>query len=200
MCRLVQYFNHIPFKCTLRQYYPRDDMTDSMDHIPIDSPELWDALRDDSPRFQVPAERDAWVDMCVSDTRKDGLDEHLQDRASVLAGMLAGYGFTHVHSAGVGSGAFEFHLKKTDPSIHLTVSDYPEGIVDTLGRVFHECDEICQFDILGTEWAKYGDRRELIVLMNRLDPLFNNEQWADVFYQNGRCLALCMPYTYPPGY
>lgn len=181
MSRVIQYLNQIPFKCTLKQYFPRAEGTDPLDHIPIDSPELWDALRVDSPYFQVPTERDAWVDMCMSEDNKDGLDGHLPERASALADMLNDYGFSHVHSVGVGSGAFEYHLKKNNPTIHLTVSDYPPGIVDTLGRVFHECDDIRQFDILGPEWVKYSDKPELMVILNRLDPLFNNDQWTKVF-------------------
>lgn len=196
MSRVIQYFNHIPFKCTMRQYFPRADGTEPMDHIPIDSPELWDALRIDSPSFQVPTERDAWVDMCMSETNKDGLDGHLPERASALVELLVDHGFSHVHSAGVGSGAFEYHLKEISPATHLTVSDYPPGIVETLGRVFHECDDIRQFDILGPEWAEYGGRPELIVILNRLDPLFNNDQWTDVFTRMadaGVVHALYMP-------
>ena len=68
----------------------------------------------------------------------------------------------------------------------LTVSEYAPENVELLKTLFHECDVIRRFDLFGDQWGEYANKPAQVVILNRLDPLFSNEQWTDAFDKMGK--------------
>lgn len=173
--------NHPPIRYTIRQYFTRHGQGDYLDEHSLDSAELWDALRDAHPNFEIPKDREAWLQMVADETNKDGLDGLLPERAEAVASLLDIHKIDAMHSLGVGSAGFEYQIKKRMPDLHLTVSEYAPQNVDVLKGLFHECDEIRRFDLFGDAWQEYAEASSTVVMLNRLDPLFSNEQWTEAF-------------------
>ena len=186
MPSLLSLLNHPPIGYTIRQYFTRHGQGDYLDKHSLDSPELWDALREAHPNFVIPKDRESWLKMLADETQKDGLDGRLPERADSIARLLASHRIERLHSLGVGSAGLEYQIKKRLPNLHLTVSEYAPQNVDVLKELFHECDEIRRFDLFGDAWNEYADQPNQVVLLNRLDPLFSNAQWTEAFDKMGR--------------
>lgn len=183
---LSSLLTHPPIRYTIRQYFTRHGQGNYLDELALDSAELWDALRESHPNFVVPKDRESWLRMVAEETNKDGLDGCLPERAAAIYPLLDQYQIAHARSLGVGSAGLEYQLKKTSLDRHLTVFEYAPENVELLKTLFHECKEIRRFDLFGDQWGEYANKPAQVVILNRLDPLFFNEQWTDAFDKMGK--------------
>ena len=170
----------IAFPLTVKHYYSFDNLASDLKDDQLCSPESWDALRLGHPHFLVPKDRDSWLaDLKKS---KDGQDPAVKQRAAEIAHQLKLRGVADVHSVGIGCAPLEYYLKISAPSVHLTASDYSSASIARLRRVFVECDQIVEFDILKGDWRRIQpDPLRSLVLMYRVDPHLSNDQWTSVF-------------------
>ncbi len=170
---------------TIRQYFPKVGESAYLDEHALDSSELWDELRDQHPNFVFPTNRDEWLKHIASETRQDGLDGQLTERAQAISQLLESNAITHLHSLGVGSAGLEYFLKREMPHLHLTVSEYAPKNVEKLRAVFDECESIRRFDLFNDDWSDDTQQKGHAVMLNRLDPLFSNDQWTNAFNRMG---------------
>lgn len=173
--------NSIPFPVTAKQYWTFHEFTEELKDKELCSAESWDLIRAKHPHFIIPATRDAWLGS-LSDL-KDGQDASLQARAREIADLARRRNITRIHSVGVGSAGLEYFIKKCEPSLRMTVSDYNPAGVERLQQVFTECDCITRFDMMQPDWRSMGGggASDALVLMFRLEPHFTNWQWRSIF-------------------
>jgi len=152
---------------------------------PLDSPELWDDVRKRHSRFEIPRNRNGWINEIESAANRDGLDSRLAERAEKVLGWIDEAGGRGVFSVGAGNAALEYHLKKLRPSLPLVTSDFSPGSVELIRGHFEECDRVERFDIMGGDWSAVAAESRQVVLINRLDPVLTNRQWRSVFRDMG---------------
>ncbi len=187
MRKLLRDINSLPFRFTIEYYHPTSDGF-VYEKERLDSPELWYALRERHPHFSIPRERNEWVNMCELGIGRDGLDGSLNTRAVEIVDLLTRSGFNRMHSVGVGSAALEYHIKRLFSKLELVCSDHAPSTVEILQGVFSECDSVRKFDVLDREsWTGLENHKDRVIMINRLDPLFSDERWEQVFRNMHDC-------------
>ena len=181
MIQLIRKLNQIPLPLTIEnRYVPLSG--EKIEHkSDLATGELWDHLREKHPIFHLPTDRTAWLQMCESATDKDGLDGRQEQRAADIVQLLKKGKFDTLFSVGVGIAALEYLIKKQYPDIRLICTDSAPKNVKTLQHIFHECDQIYEFNLFDADWQIPGQRDKRLVLLNRLDSLFSNDQWRRIF-------------------
>ena len=181
MIQLIRKLNQMPLPLTIEnRYVPLSG--EKIEHkSDLATGELWDHLREKHPNFHLPTDRAAWLKMCESATDKDGLDGRQEQRAADIVQLLKKGKFETLFSVGVGSAALEYLIKKQHPDIQLICTDSAPKNVKTLQQVFYECDQIYEFNLFDTDWEISGQPDKRLVLLNRLDSLFSNDQWRRIF-------------------
>lgn len=159
-------------KLTLKFYYYFDDQKGELGGNLI-RPEAWDVLRmkEDNGPFGIPKERENWQKICLNNPT-------LKLRAKDIGKLLKGR-FDSLHSFGIGVGCLEFFIKKEDPAVQLTCSDFAPKAVERLREVFFEADRVSQFDMIHGDWSKIDPRG--VCLLHRVDRELTDEQWRAVF-------------------
>ena len=181
----LKYVNSLPFPLTVRQYYAFDDSTSQLKDEALDSAESWDVLREEHPHFSISDDREEWLKASEAITQKDGQDGALIRRAKDVVNLVVEQlGITSIFSVGVGGAGLEYQIKKLKPGLELTCSEYSTVAVETLKKVFIECDSIVRFDMKSEDWStalREGDAKKQLCLMCRVDPHFTDEEWSKIF-------------------
>ncbi|HLA82645.1 MAG TPA: hypothetical protein VJP78_13655 [Thermoleophilia bacterium] len=142
------------------------------------SAKAWDALRLDGPGgdpFTIPQDRVIWIERCLEDAT-------VVRRAEEVASLARSLGVRRLFSLGVGCAWLEYNLKRVDPSLHLTCTDFAPGGIERLRSVFVECDETLRFDMLEDDFPQGPD----MYLLHRIDTELDDRQWREVFSRMGR--------------
>jgi hypothetical protein len=175
-----RYINSIPFPITAKQYYPFHEFAAELKDKELCSAESWDLLRTKHPHFIIPSNRNDWLKSLRD--HKDGQDGELETRAQEIASLARRRDITDIYSVGVGAAGLEYFIKKHEPSLRITASDYNPAGVERLQQVFTECDAITRFDMMEQDWRSMGGgMANALVLMFRLEPHFSNRQWRSIF-------------------
>jgi hypothetical protein len=188
---LLRYINQMPFRFTIRHYFPLSEQAPSFAGIQLDTPEAWDAVRKSHPHFSTPETRDAWIASLKE--RRDGQDSNTPYRAKDIAKIVREGHFTSMHSLGVGSAALEYYILQEVPKLDMVVSEYNEESVRRLQKVFPEAHPKL-FDIKSSSWGTTPDRH--LVLIYRLDPHLTDNEWRQAFqrmYDSGVQNVLFIP-------
>ena len=175
----------LPFPLTIPHYHVFSSGTDAtqLKNGELDSPESWDALRENDPMFSIAHSREEWVRVNEEAVRKDGQDERLAERGKDIASLLQGKGSTTLFSTGSGGAGLEYHILKNFPGLKVVCSEYAPKSVELLRDVFTEA-EVIQLDITKTDWSPITARKDAetaVCLMYRLDAGFSDREWRDVF-------------------
>lgn len=181
---ILKSINAMPFPFTMRHYQIFGSTSSKMKYGELNFSESWDVLREEHPFFSISQNREEWLAASELQVKKDGQDADLRQRAIDIAKLITANRFERIFSVGVGGAALEYQLKKLLPKVPIVASDYSQVTVNTLRKVFVECDDIVQFDLLHGDWGvvqkKYlGDRG--LCLMYRVDASFSDDEWKAVF-------------------
>jgi hypothetical protein len=188
---LLRYINQMPFRFTIRHYFPLSEQAPSFAGIQLDTPEAWDAVRKSHPHFSTPETRNAWIASLKE--RRDGQDSNTSYRAKDIAKIVREGHFTSMHSLGVGSAALEYYILQEVPELDMAVSEYNEESVRRLQKVFPEAHPKL-FDIMTSPWSTVPEKH--LVLIYRLDPHLTDAEWRQAFqrmYDSGVQDVLFIP-------
>lgn len=185
--KVLKYINSIPFKFTAKHYQVFGDSSSSLKNNSLNNVESWDALRKSHPHYSIADSREKWLEAVELKVVKDGQDGGLLQRAKDVSNLLNKEKISSVFSAGVGGAGLEYQIKKQNPEIQISCSEYSEVSVGVLKKVFIESGEIILFDILKGDWQgikdKYIKDRQSVLLMYRLDAGFTDTEWEKIFEQ-----------------
>jgi hypothetical protein len=184
MKSLLKYVNSIPFPFMMKHYYVFDTKGDTLKNNELNSPESWDTLRNNDPHFSISENREEWLLSSRGLVRKDGQDGAMSRRAHEVVKIVDQLSLHTLFSVGVGGAGLEYQIKFLRPALKLICSEYAEGSVGLLKKVFCEADSIITFDIKAGDWSKALQGIKLtdtLVLMYRIDINFNNEEMSQIF-------------------
>jgi hypothetical protein len=182
---ILDYINSIPFSLSIKHYQNFGSTHNLMKNNELNSKESWDVLRETHPQFSISENREEWIKACNAQIKKDGQDGGLILRAKDVCSLIVDKGYDKVFSVGVGGAGLEYQIKKNLPNINLICSEFSENNVKSLQKVFMECNEIIQFDILNGDWGsigkKYFQNNNSVLIMYRLDAGFSDSEWKKIF-------------------
>ncbi|KND50760.1 MAG: hypothetical protein ABA06_04720 [Parcubacteria bacterium C7867-001] len=182
----LRQLNELPFPLTISHYHKfasgfrKEKLKDGK----LDSPESWDALREQEPSFSIAETREEWLKAAELSVKKDGQDANLGARAADIVPLLKRHAITTIFSVGAGGGGLEYQLKKRIPELRIVASEYAPKSVELLRKVFLEAEEVRSFDLLSGDWTPVTERIDAattLVLIYRLDAQFTDRQWRDLF-------------------
>lgn len=170
----------------MRHYYPL--MAGGPEKISVDltKPDGWDAVRSTAGNFFMPTERSVWQRMCETPIAHDSGVGDLPSRAYSVLDLLEKHNFSkQLISFGVGLGALEYHVKRLKPDLKVYCSDFNVEAVERLKAVFNECDGIYRFDLMAGSYRQVfpGVQDGALLMIHRMDPHLNDEQWIQVFHR-----------------
>ncbi|OGG53728.1 hypothetical protein A2851_02475 [Candidatus Kaiserbacteria bacterium RIFCSPHIGHO2_01_FULL_53_29] len=182
--KILHYINSLPFPLTIRHYSVFGAATAFLKDGELYSAESWDALRMNHPHFSIAESREEWLKAAESKIKKDGQDGAMPLRAEEISRILNECGISSLFSVGVGGAGLEYQIKKANPDLQMTCSDFSPNSVDTLKKVFTECDSIRLFDMKNKDWSPAlqgvsADKQ--LVLMNHVDIEFTNNELREMF-------------------
>lgn len=183
---ILKFINTMPFSLTVRHYFAFDDVTSSLKDGKLLSKESWDTLREKHSHFSIPSNREEWLEVSSGKVKKDGQDGGFVNRAREVSELIKRNGFTHIFSVGVGGAGFEYQLKKMNPRLHITCSDYSPVTVKRLSKVFTEADSVTLFDMKKDSWAlalEGVSSEKQLCLLYRVDIDLTDDEFRDIFEQ-----------------
>lgn len=181
---ILKHINSLPFFLTMKHYYAFDDTTKLLKNEELNSHESWNILRQNHPHFSISEDREEWLKACQGLIKKDGQDGGLKQRSKDIIDIIENLGVSSILSLGVGGAGLEYHIKKARPKLKLICSEYSPVAVDTLKKVFFECDSIILFDMRSKDWSSIlngNDLKKQLCLMYRIDIDFSNEEFEEIF-------------------
>jgi hypothetical protein len=152
--------------------------------IALNSAEAWKNLRNDpsEPSFFIPEAKDKYEIICN--------ERQNQQLVDFIKNIARENECNHIFSVGSGIAILEFGLKK-QTNLKVTVSDYNDSIFKL--APFNIFDNVIQFDAFNDV---YPIDDKTIVLFNRIDTEFDNQDWKHIFdhlsLQNVGCV-ICIP-------
>lgn len=180
MLKFLKYINSFPFPFTVRHYAQLGPAGKHLKDGVLRSKESWQILRDEHPRYRIPADRETWLSELS--LKKDGQDSELGARVNEFVLLLEKENIKTVYSVGSGGGVFEYFLKKRLPRIRIIASEPTQEGVNRLKKVFIECDTIEFFDALDSEgWERVGSMEDAIVFIYRNEREFTDNEWRKMF-------------------
>lgn len=183
MRSLLRYINALPISFTMKHYQVFGEQAERM-HGTLTTVDSWEVLRQEHPFFSISSNREEWLKASEMVVRKDGQDDRLKERAEQIVSILKSKGIIRVFSVGSGGAALEYQIKKLMPEVRMVCSDYSPMTVERLKKVFVECDEIIQFDVLSGNWSDINKRYLAgsgLCLMYRIDAGFNDAEGRKMF-------------------
>jgi hypothetical protein len=152
--------------------------------VALNSAEAWKNLRNDpsEPSFFIPEAKEKYELLCN--------ERQNQQMVAFIENVAHENKCNHIFSVGSGIAILEYGLK-TQTNLKVTVSDYNDSIFKlTPFKIF---DNVLQFDAFNDV---YPIDDKTIVLFNRIDTEFNNQNWKHIFdhlsHQNVSCVV-CIP-------
>jgi hypothetical protein len=130
------------------------------------NPESWDAARETSGPFGLPATRAEWERAAA---RAD-----LRERARAIAAVADELGARRICSYGVGGALVEHNLILLRPDLELVCTDYTPRALARLGEIFPEA-EVRHHDLLAEEPVEAD-----LHLFHRIDSELANKHWQSV--------------------
>ena len=130
-------------------------------------PKAWDAARDTSGPFGLPASREEWERVAGQ--------EQLQQRAADIVAIARRLDARSLCSYGAGTGSLEFNIHRLAPDVALTCTDYAPRATERLRGLFVEA-EVVVHD-LATQAPSHAD----LHLMHRIDTELDTATWKQVF-------------------
>jgi hypothetical protein len=130
------------------------------------NPQSWDAIRESSGPFGLPATRVEWEQAA---TKSD-----FAERAAVIAAVADELGARRVCSYGVGAAFVELELARLRPDLELVCTDFTSRTLERLRGLFPEA-EVQQHDLLAEPPLEAG-----LHLFHRIDSELSNRQWRAV--------------------
>ncbi len=184
MKNILKYINSIPFSLTVGHYYPFHETTKLLKDSKLDSSESWDALRQNHPHFSISENRDEWISVNESLTKKDGQDKGLIERARNVVDIVKQVQATSIFSSGVGGAGLEYHIKKMYPEVSMSLGEFSTITVNLLKKVFLEAERVIYFDMKKSDWKEalldsYPNRQ--LTLLYRIDIELSNVEMKEMF-------------------
>lgn len=99
-------------------------------------------------------------------------------------------------SIGCGKGILEWNLKNLKPELYVACTDYTEGNLKYLKRLFPQCDAFHRMDMRNAKHYSKIAEKNRIVLFYRISTELDYRAWKDVFskmYQEGIQYVIWVP-------